>query len=96
MMNDEKDRLAGFNTGYLIGKYRTPLGKQLTEGLQGVETPFFEGFVEGSELSIKEKGKEKFLDALRKDTLPPPVAKDKNKDDKEMDFEKWLYFFPDE
>lgn len=66
-MNEEKDRLDGFNAGYLIGKYRTPMAKQLNEGLQSVETPFFEGFVDGSELSIKEKGKEKFLDALRKD-----------------------------
>ena len=55
MTEAEKDQLEGFNAGYIIEKHRPELAQQLVEGLNGVDEPFIEGFLAGSQEFAKER-----------------------------------------
>ena len=86
-MDEGKEILEGFNAGYLIEKHRPALAKQLTKAVEGVEVPFIEGFIAGSEEYAKERIQAKTIAKLReasKGSAPFP-AKDKGKDDPEIE-----------
>lgn len=83
MADIEKERLEGFNAGYMIEKHRPELSKQLVDGLDGVEVPFVEGFIAGSKESEKEKTRSKSVQKLRgkiKAMEQKTPSKDKEKD----------------
>ncbi len=86
-MDEEKDILEGFNAGYIIEKHRPELAKQLVSAVEGVELPFVEGFVAGSQEYTKERTQMKTISKLReasKSRIPRPT---KDKDDKDKGFE---------
>lgn len=81
-MSEEKDLVEGFNAGYIIEKHRPELAKQLLSAVDGVELPFVEGFVAGSQEYAKERTRMKTISKLRDSSrgrLPRPT-KDKDKD----------------
>jgi hypothetical protein len=81
-MSEEKDLVEGFNAGYIIEKHRPELAKQLLNAVDGVELPFVEGFVAGSQEYAKERTQMKTISKLRnlsKGRIPKPT-KDKDKD----------------
>ena len=57
MTDSEKELIEGFNTGYILEKFRPELAQHLLEGLQKMEDAFAEGFVAGSQESIMERDK---------------------------------------
>lgn len=57
MTDSEKELIEGFNTGYIIEKFRPELAQHLLEGLQKMEDAFAEGFIAGSQESILERDK---------------------------------------
>lgn len=87
-MDKDKDLLEGFNAGYLIEKHRPALSKQLVSAVEGVELPFVEGFVAGTEEYAKERTQSKTIAKLREASrgIPRPT-KGKDRDDKEKGFE---------
>lgn len=81
-MDEGKEILEGFNAGYLIEKHRPALAKQLVSAVEGMELPFTQGFVQGSEEYTKERIQAKTIAKLReasKGSAPFPT-KDKGKD----------------
>lgn len=87
MKDESKEITEGFNAGYLIEKHRPELAQQLTKNLEGVELPFIEGFVAGSQEYAKERTRSKIISKLRDSAgipKPPPL---KDKDDKDKGFE---------
>lgn len=90
-MDEGKEILEGFNTGYLIEKHRPALAKQLIKAVEGAELPFIEGFVAGSQEYAKERIQAKTIAKLReasKGSMPFPTKdKDKNTPDKEIDID---------
>ena len=90
-MENDQELIEGFNAGYIIEKHRPELAKQLVEGLDGVEVPFVEGFLAGSDQSLKEKERTRSktvsqLKKFAKDHIPKP-AKDLGKKGKNRGFE---------
>ncbi len=88
-MDADKEILEGFNAGYIIEKHRPELAKQLVAAVEGVEVPFVEGFVAGSQEYAKERTQMKTISKLReasKGRIPRPI-KDKEKD-KGFDIER--------
>lgn len=91
-MEHDQDLIEGFNAGYIIEKHRPELAKQLVGGLEGVDVPFAEGFVAGSNQSLKdrERIKSKTISKLKsfsKDRIPKPT-KSKDKDDKGFEIDR--------
>lgn len=66
-MEEGKEILEGFNAGYLLEKHRPELTGQLTKAVEGVDTPFFEGFVAGSQEYAKERSRGKLISKLKED-----------------------------
>lgn len=88
-MDADQEILEGFNAGYIIEKHRPELAKQLLAAVEGVEVPFVEGFVAGSQEYAKERTQMKTISKLReasKSRIPRPT-KDKEKD-KGFDMER--------
>lgn len=86
-MDEGKEILEGFNAGYVIEKHRPELAKQLVSAVEGVELPFVEGFVAGSQEYTKERTQMKTISKLReasKGSMPFPS---RDKDDPEKGFE---------
>lgn len=91
MTEAEKEKLEGFNTGYIIDKHRPELAQQLVEGISKSEDPFVEGFIAGSKESVKERAQTRSkgiarLRGLSKDRIPKPT-KDREKDSKDKGFD---------
>jgi len=84
-MDEGKELLEGFNAGYLIEKYRPTLAKQLANAVEGVELPFAEGFIAGSEEYSKERIQAKTIAKLREASEGSMLfsSRDKDKDDPE-------------
>jgi len=90
MTDAEKEILDGFNAGYLIEQHRPELAQQLTKALEGVEVPYFEGFVEGSKEFVRERAKSQSISKIRgrgKENIPRPT-KERNKEGKDKGFER--------
>ncbi len=87
-MDEAKEMLEGFNTGYLIEKHRPELAKQLVKAVEGVELPLVNGFVAGSQEYAKERAS-KVISKLREDFSPRKsgLSKDKDRDGKDKGFE---------
>ena len=90
-MDEGKEILEGFNAGYLIEKHRPALAKQLVSAVEGVEVPFVEGFVAGSQEYVKERTQAKTIAKLReasKGSIPfPTKGKDKDVDEKGIEID---------
>lgn len=91
MSDSEKEKLEGFNAGYIIEKHRPELAKQLVEGLDGVDVPFIKGFVAGSNEFSLERNRSRMrivskLKGFSKGTISP-AKKGKDKIDKDKGFE---------
>lgn len=89
-MDEGKELLEGFNAGYVIEKHRPALAKQLVTAVEGVELPFMEGFVAGTQEYAKERTQSKTIAKLReasKGSISRPT-KDKGKDDMSMDVDR--------
>ena len=86
-MDTDKEILEGFNAGYIIEKHRPAISKQLVAAVKGVEIPFVEGFVAGTQEYAKERTQSKTIAKLREASkgIPRPT-KNKRRDDKEKDF----------
>ena len=86
-MDADKEILEGFNAGYLIEKHRPALSKQLVAAVEGVELPFVEGFVAGTQEYAKERAQSKTIAKLREASkgIPRPT-KSKDRDDKDKGF----------
>ncbi|NET35906.1 MAG: hypothetical protein F6K19_28410 [Cyanothece sp. SIO1E1] len=57
---EASDKIAkGFNAGYLLQKFEPELAKILLPSLEGVESPFFEGFADGAKHCVIEQEIEK-------------------------------------
>ena len=85
-MDGSKEMTEGFNAGYLIEKHRPELAQQLVKSVEGVELPFIEGFVAGSQEYAKERTRSKIISKLRDSTgIPSPPSK--NKDNRDKGFE---------
>lgn len=92
MTNSEKDLIEGFNTGYIIDRYRPELAKQLVDGISKSEAPFVEGFIAGSKESVKEREQTRSkgiarLKGLAKGRIPKPT-KDRDRGDKEIEIDR--------
>lgn len=88
-MDDSKEITEGFNAGYLIEKHRPELAQHLTKNLEGVELPFIEGFVAGSQEYAKERTRSKIISKLRDSagkSIPYP-QKEKGRDDRDKEFD---------
>lgn len=88
-MDEGKEILEGFNAGYIIEKHRPALAKQLVQAVEGVELPFVEGFVAGSQEYTKERTQIKTISKLReasKGRIPRPT-RSKDRDDKDRGIE---------
>ncbi len=81
MKDESKEITEGFNAGYLIEKHRPELTQQLVKSIEGVELPFIEGFVAGSQEYAKERTRSKIISKLRDSAgIPKPLTpKDKDK-----------------
>ena len=88
-MDEEKELLEGFNAGYLIEKHRPELAQQLVKSVEGVELPFVEGFVAGSQEYAKERTRSKIISKLRESSgiSKPPISKKKDRDVKDKGFD---------
>jgi hypothetical protein len=87
-MDEEKDLLEGFNAGYIIEKHRPYLAQQLVKSVEGVELPFAEGFIAGTEEYAKERSRNKIIERMKRGFKPPtPPSKTKGKD-KGIDMER--------
>ena len=90
-MEKDQELLEGFNAGYIIEKHRPELAKQLVDGLAGVEIPFVEGFIAGSNQSLVEKDltRSKIVSKLKEVTKKNAFksTKSKGKDDSDKGFE---------
>ena len=83
-MDESKEITEGFNAGYLIEKHRPELALKLVKSVEGVELPFIEGFVAGSQEYAKERTQAKVISKLRetsKGRITNP-KKDRSRDDK--------------
>ncbi|NJL77034.1 MAG: hypothetical protein HC892_20495 [Saprospiraceae bacterium] len=69
-MEEGKELLEGFNAGYLMEKHRPELSKQVVKATEGVDTPFFEGFVAGSQEFDKERSRSKVISKLKDFSSP--------------------------
>ncbi|PHN04344.1 hypothetical protein [Flavilitoribacter nigricans] len=87
-MDADKELLEGFNAGYIIEKYRPALSKQLVAAVQGVDLPFVEGFVAGTQEYTKERTQSRTIAKLRETSkgIPRPT-KSKDRDEKDKGFE---------
>ncbi|MEZ4991939.1 MAG: hypothetical protein R2824_16070 [Saprospiraceae bacterium] len=87
-MDADKEILEGFNAGYLIEKHRPTLSKQLVAAVDGVDIPFVEGFVAGTQEYAKERTRSKTIAKLREASkgIPRPT-KSKDRDEKDKGFE---------
>ena len=94
MAEQEKDRLEGFNAGYLIEKHKPELSQKLVNGLDGVEVPFIEGFIAGSKEFVQERELKKSISVSKehgygKEEIPKPTRHfDKNSKGKGFNFER--------
>lgn len=88
-MDGSKEITEGFNAGYLIEKHRPELAQQLVKSVEGVELPFVEGFVAGSQEYAKERTRSKIISKLRESSgiSKPPISKKKDRDVKEKGFD---------
>lgn len=88
-MAEDKDIVEGFNAGYLIQMHRPELAKQLVTSVVGVEMPFIEGFVAGTQEYVKEGVQKKVIAKFReasKETISKQT-KNKEHDGKKLDKE---------
>ena len=86
-MDTDQEILEGFNAGYIIEKHRPELAKQLVAAVEGVEVPFVEGFVAGSQEYAKERVQAKTIAKLREASRgsTPFLVKQKDKDRSKKD-----------
>ena len=87
-MDTGKEILEGFNAGYLIEKHRPELNKQLVNAVEGVEMPFIEGYVEGSNEYAKERTRSKNISKIIKVSQSIKPKQDKGRDDKGFEIDK--------
>ena len=89
-MDEGKEILEGFNAGYIIEKHRPDVAQQLVKVIEGVELPFVEGFVAGTEEYAKERTRAKSISRLKGmvQKTNRKSNRDKGRDDKTMDIEK--------
>lgn len=88
-MDTDQEILEGFNAGYIIERHRPELAKQLVAAVEGVEVPFVEGFIAGSQEYAKERVQARTIAKLRgesRGSIPFPT-KQKDKDDPERGIE---------
>ncbi|PHN05097.1 hypothetical protein [Flavilitoribacter nigricans] len=87
-MDTDQELLEGFNAGYLIEKHRPALSKQLVAAVEGVELPFVEGFLAGTQEYAKERTQSKTIAKLKEASkgIPRPI-RNKDRDDKDRGFE---------
>ena len=89
MKDESKEITEGFNAGYMIEKHRPELAQQLVKSVEGVELPFIEGFVAGSQEYAKERTRSKIISKLRDAAKIPklPPLKDRDMKDKDKGFD---------
>jgi hypothetical protein len=91
MSQEERDMLDGFNAGYILEEHRPELSQRLVESVDGVELPFVQGFVAGSQEYAKEREqlRSKSISRLKDSAQPrtPKPIKEKDKD-KGFDIER--------
>jgi translation elongation factor EF-Tu-like GTPase len=88
MSKEEKDRLDGFNAGYIIEQYRPELSQKLTTSLDGVELPFVEGFIAGSKEFAKEREQVRSRSISKlKDTIQDRIPNPSKEQDKDKGFD---------
>ena len=87
-MDTGKEILEGFNAGYLIEKHRPGLNKQLVNAVEGVDMPFIEGYVAGSNECAKERTRSKNISRIVKASKSIKPKQDKGRDDKGFEINK--------
>ena len=87
-MDAGKEILEGFNAGYLIEKHRPELNKQLVNAVEGVDMPFIDGYVAGSNEYAKERARSKNISRIVKASKSIKPKQDKRRDDKGLDIDR--------
>lgn len=82
-MDGGQEILEGFNAGYVIEKHRPELAQQLVTAVEGVELPFMEGFVAGSQEYAKERTQSKTIAKLREISKGMTPGLGKRRDDRD-------------